>query len=543
MRLVVFLALPLLLAADTKPVPDPAAVRGRQLAEATFRFQASVFAGKEFPSGSLSRAEQIADVLGRDPKVSLVFYAADLSRVTRPEKPGPYAVHITIEPTSGRKLVRFVTLYRTATEVPAGQRFDGDKPDDFARAMGPNVAVIKRHAEPLSKVLGKRTFGEWSRDPRAARLLAGLALSKPLEAPLHSYDDAWAVERQWWVDLKRRRIYAGEKYDSAPLVCPRPIEGKPSRVVRAGTEEEAGVKKGTAEKLDRVFQEFARDTDHPFAVCIVRKGVIVLHRAYGTRDGKPNPMTVNTPTWMASVTKTMSATLMLMLIDQGRVKLDDPVDKYLPALRGIDVKKPLTIHHLYTHTNGLTLDGYPGWSDELADVPERIAAYYDRLKVGQEWAYTGTGNTLGSKIFEMVTGTAIPQAYHKYLFGPLGCTGTQVTDTHAGAYSIPLDMAKFGQMLLNRGAYGKWRFFREETFEKMLPGKLDKLLGPGAKRTFGFGLDGQREAFGHGTASGAIFSIDTKRELVFIMTRNRYGKNQDRYNGQWWKVLHEGIGK
>jgi CubicO group peptidase (beta-lactamase class C family) len=203
----------------------------------------------------------------------------------------------------------------------------------------------------------------------------------------------------------------------------------------------------------------------------------------------------------------------------------------------------LTIHHLFTHTSGLALDDWPGWSDDLHDVPERITAYYDRLRVGQEWAYGGTGNILGGKVFEMVTGTAIPQAYHKHLFGPLCCTGTEVADTHGGAFSIPLDMAKFGQMLLNRGSYGKWRFFREETFQKMLPGKLDKLLGPGASRQFGFGLDGSPKRFGHGAASAATFHVDVERQLVVIMTRNKYGKNQDKYNGLFWQAIDEGMSK
>jgi CubicO group peptidase (beta-lactamase class C family) len=276
-------------------------------------------------------------------------------------------------------------------------------------------------------------------------------------------------------------------------------------------------------------------------VCIVRKGVIVLHKAYGTRDGKP--MTVDTKSWMASVTKTMAATLMLTLIDQGKVGFDDSIDKHLEVFSGIKVTRPLTIHHLFTHTNGLTLDGWPGWSDDMPDVAERIAAYYDKLRVGKEWAYTGTGNIVGGKLFEMVTGTAIPQAYHKHLLGPLGCTNTEVSDTHAGAFSIPLDMAKFGQMLLNKGSYGKWEFFRPEMFQKVLPGKLDKLLAPGAKRQFGFGLDGSATRFGHGAASAATFHVDTERELVVIMTRNKYGKNQDKYNGMMWKAIDEGIGK
>ena len=404
--------------------------------------------------------------------------------------------------------------------------------------LGLDPAVVGRHAEVISKTLRDRPYAEWSADPATARLLAGLALAKPIQGPLHSYDDAFAAERQWWVDLKRKRIYADEKFAAVRFTGPSTLD-KPAPVIRTGTEEQAGVVKGTADKLDAVLKQFAADTDHAFAVCLVRRGVIVLHKAYGSRDGKP--MTVDTPSWMASVTKPMSATLMLELIDQKLVGLDDPVGKYLPALRGIPMRKPLTIHHLYTHTGGLTV-GWPGWSDDLHDVPERIAAYADRVPVGKDWNYTGTGNMLGSKAFEMVTGTALPVAFDKYLLGPLGCTATHVTDSHSDTYSIPLDMAKFAQMLLNRGSYGKHRFFREETFTKvMLPGKLDKLLGPGAKQQFGFSLDGTTTKFGHNTASGANFHIDADRELVYIMTRNKYGKNQDKYNGMIRKVIDEGI--
>jgi CubicO group peptidase (beta-lactamase class C family) len=121
-------------------------------------------------------------------------------------------------------------------------------------------------------------------------------------------------------------------------------------------------------------------------------------------------------------------------------------------------------------------------------------------------------------------------------------TNTHVTDTHAGSYSVPLDVAKFGQMLLNKGAYGKHRFFSEKTFtDVMLPRRLDKLLGDDTKKTFGFGLDGSAERFGHGAASAATFHVDAKRKLVVIMTRNRYGKNQDKHNGLFWKAIDEGI--
>src|SRR4029078_11324243 len=93
------------------------------------------------------------------------------------------------------------------------------------------------------------------------------------------------------------------------------------------------LKAGTVEKIDAVLTEWAKDDDQAFAVCIVRNGVIVLHKAYGTRDDKP--MTVDTPSWMASITKPMSSSLVLMLADRGLLKLDGSLGTYSREVRGI----------------------------------------------------------------------------------------------------------------------------------------------------------------------------------------------------------------
>lgn len=516
--------------------PDNA--RARQLAHVEYVFSRHVFAGKEFPGGSLRYSPALKGAVGPETPVRITFYSAELEKVSSPTKPGPYAAVVRIEPRGARPLVRLVTLYRAAADKGS-----------LAQIAGVKEEAVNRNAGLLKRLLGEGKFGEWAARPQAARALAGLYLTRDFTPGASKWDDALALERQWWVDIKCKRLYPGVRALGARFAGPTEIKGPPAQVLREGTEEEAGFKKGTAARLDAVLQQFAKDTDHAFAVCLVRKGVIVLHKAYGERDGKP--MAVDTPSWMASVTKTMSASLMLQLIGQGVVKPSDPVERYYPALAGLRKgKRPLTIHHLYTHTSGLTMDGFPGWNDDLHDVPERIAAYADLLRVGEEWSYTGTGNMLGTKALELLTGKAAPQAYHEYLLKPLGCTNTHVTDTHAGAFSVPLDMAKFAQMLLNRGAYGKWRFFPEETFTGlMLPGPLEKvaptrrlfgfIIAP-SRRVFGFGLDGSKTRFGHGTASGAVFSIDAGRQLIFIMTRNKYGKNQDKYNGLIWKVIDEG---
>jgi CubicO group peptidase (beta-lactamase class C family) len=523
------------------PPPSLSNARARALAQVTPAFAAYVFDGADFPACSVPLSPELQRAYGPF-RIRTAYYDASFRPVKRAERPGAYGAVVDILPRTGPTQRRFVTLYRTARPLPPDANFADNQRDDLLRAAGLGGAapVAARQTELLKARLLGRPFSAWSRDLQAARLLAGLAHSAGERGPVGKHNDAFASDRQWWVGLKRK-LYGWDRQFSRALVAPRPRKGKPAPVVRAGTLAEAGLKPGSAERIDAALQAFARDTDQAFAVCIVRRGVIVLHKAYGRRDGKP--MTVDTKSWMASITKTMAAACMLMLIDRGLVDFDDSVEKFFPPLEGTRASRPLTIHHLYTHTNGLTLYGWPGWSDDMPDVAERLSAYYDRLRVGQEWAYTGTGNILGGKVLEAVTGEAVPAFYHKYLFGPLGCAHTDVTDTHAGAFSTPLDMAKFGQLLLNRGSYGDKEYFRPETFAKMPPGRLDKLLGPGAKRTFGFGLDGTAKKFGHGAASAATFHVDTERELVVIMTRNRYGKNQDKYNGKFWDALNAGIVK
>lgn len=524
---------PLLLAlAFTLPTADEVAARERMTAK--FGLTPSVL----LPGSGLAvRDVAIYDRTG-----------AELKALPRS---GPvFAVH-TLPAGDGRTSTRYQTLF-CAAELPTGGRdipadkaaakalaawvFDPAKPEELARLAGVDAALVKLHAGLIAGVCKDRPLAELIADDRFARLLAGLSVMPKDVERVSRLDDAFAHERQAWVTV-RRKLTGLDKEFPKPFTGPDLIKGLPAPEVREGTEEEAGVKPGTAAKIDAALTAWAKDDDQAFAVCVVRNGVIVLHKAYGTRDGKP--MTVDTLSWMASVTKPMSASLMLMLVDRGMVSLDDPVSKFVPALRDIKVKTPLLVRHLHTHTNGL--DRYPTNDDTLNDLEYRVADCYPALRVGQYWAYNGGGYALGGKVIEDVSGEAVPLFFQKHLLAPLGCTGTEVSGTHADAYSVPLDVAKFGQMLLNRGAYGKYRFFSEETFEKMLPRKLTAELGPDAAKTFGFGLDGQPKKFGHGAASAATFSVDVDQKLVVIMTRNKMGKNQDKYNGKFWEAITAGL--
>lgn len=453
----------------------------KKLSDFTPAFEKYAFDGDDFPA--------LKPAAGFEQAVT--FYDATYAPVTKPTEAGVYGAVVVVTPTGRPASKRYATL------------------------------VKAKDAKPVDAKAARTLAGE---------ILAGNALGT------NSWDDALAHERQWWVGLKRK-LNGWDKKFPGPVVAPDPIKTEPAPVVREGKPEEAGVKPDTSDKIDAACKLYEADTDEAFAVCIVRNGVIVHHKAYGTRAGKP--MTVDTPSWMASVTKAFCAANMLVLIDRKLVDFDDDAAKFFPSLKGVEPKgKPLTVRNLFNHTGGLA-----DWrtdDDKQNDIDERLAQSYGQIDVGREWKYGGSGNALGGKIIEAVSGEALPIFYRKHFLEPLGCTGTFVVGSHADMKSIPLDMAKFGQLLLNKGSYGKWRFFTSETFDKMLPAKMTFAVGM-KERTFGFGLDGSPTKFGHGAASAATFNVDVEKKLVTIVTRDKIGKNYDKYQGKVMDAVRAGL--
>jgi CubicO group peptidase (beta-lactamase class C family) len=524
-----------------KEVMSDAEKRVRAVVDLKFGYKDYVITEGELPPAAFEQPEKAKEVLGR---YTIKQFAFDQTPAppenAKPTYAPPRAIHVQVIPETGPSYRRFFTIFRTRKPVDAGWKFTPDTAKELADWAGVDPNVVKVQQPIIAEVLRDRTFADFKKDPRAARLLAGLTLIDPKSTTYRKNTDALAQERNRWVILKRQ-LNGSDKEFPKPVVAPDRIEGKPALVVREGTAAEAGMKPDAAAKLDAVLTDWAKEDEEAFAVCIVRKGVIVLHKAYGTRDGKP--MTTDTKSWMASITKPMSCSCMMMLVDRSLVGLDEPIDKYLPALRGIKVAKPLTVRHLYTHTAGLSK--WPGewYQDELPDIEERVALAYPHLQVGKEWAYNGQSYTLGGKIIETVSGEALPLFFFHHLLTPLGMEHTDITGTHADARSTPLDIARFGQMLLNKGAYGDKRFFKEETFAKMLPKKLTDVLGPDTQKTFGLGLDGSAEKIGHGAASGATFHIDRTEELIIVQTRNKYTKAQEKWGGKFHEAIRNGIEK
>jgi len=499
----------------------------------------AVFSG-ELPEVRFERPLWIEALIGPY-QIKTTYYDSEYNVVTGAQKPGRYAAVAEIVTESGQTYRRFLTLYCLPAPLGWSARVL-DAPLAFGPALGVDAQAVAAHPSAAVDLVNGQLRESFNRSTGMAVLLAGLSQSTPAGQVDDFYARPEQLDRQWWVGLKRK-LYGWDKQFAEPFVCPRPIEGDPAPTIREGTLQQAGMNPDAADKIDAMLTEWAADTDEPFAVCVVRHGVIVLHKAYGTRDGKP--MTVTTRSWMASLTKMVSGTLMMMLVDRGLIDLDDRADKYLPPLRGREGNKPLTVRHLYTHTNGMAWH----WGSDVNDMEERIASLLPFYEVGKRYAYNGTGMELACKILEGVSGESLPNFYRNHLLGPLGCEHTHVGNASSDAASVPLDMARIGQMLLNKGAYGNMRFISPQTFEKMLPERLTKVLGPDTDQVYGMGTrffedEGLgKGTFAHGAASAAIMRIDPENDLVVVMTRNAAGKNFEKYRPRFIEAVAQGIAR
>ena len=497
-----------------------------------------IFSGKTLPELDFERPLWIKELIG-DYSINTVYYDTNHVVVTEADAVGRYGAVSEIKCQDGRTYRRFTTLYRCANDYrPWRLHFDAQM--SIPKEFGVPVAAAEAYKDEINGLAGRLIGGSIGRSSDAATFFAGLGELDVDGGPAGYFNNPWQIDARWWLPVKRK-IYGWDKDYPTPFVCPRDRVGEDAHVVRKGSLREAGMKRGFPRKLHALLKEWAADTDEAFAVCVVRHGVIAFHKAYGTRDGKP--MTVDTKSWMASTTKMMSGSLMIMLADQGLIDLDDRLDKYLPPLRGLTANKPVTIRHCYTHTTGLD----ENWVPRGNDMEERYASVLPYYQVGAKYSYNGDGMNLACKVLEGVSGETLPDFFKKHLLAPLGCENTDVSDAAGSAKSTPLDMARIGQMLLQKGAYGDKQFFSEESFQRMLPQRLVNILGPDTDRVYGIGTSFFENeglgagTFAHGAASAATTRIDPVNDLVIVMTRNSAGTNHRKYHQRFIDTIVAGL--
>ena len=282
----------------------------------------------------------------------------------------------------------------------------------------------------------------------------------------------------------------------------------------------AGMDPARLKEIPARLQKFVDEDTIAGAVTLVaRQGETASLETVGFADlATHKPMRADSLFWIASMTKPITATAVLMLQDQGKLSIDDPVEKHLPEFKNqwlvqeksansvtlVRPARPITLRDLLTHTSGLGDVPSPRPNATLAELVMAYSQQPLRFPPGSKWEYSNAGiNTLG-RIVEMVSGQKYAEFLQKRLLGPLGMKdttfwpnasqarriaksyqpstdgrGLEETDIFflkglpltdrtrtpypaGGLFSTAQDMGRFYQMILNGGEWRGQRLISRE---------------------------------------------------------------------------------
>jgi CubicO group peptidase (beta-lactamase class C family) len=191
-------------------------------------------------------------------------------------------------------------------------------------------------------------------------------------------------------------------------------------------------------KIDAVFARWTDQTPG-CAVGVSRAGKPIAQKAYGMADLEHDvPNRPDTIFEAGSVSKQFTAAAVLLLVQEGRLSLDDPARKYVPELP--DYGAPLTIRHMLQHTSGLrdwgevaSLAGWPRTSRvhthaHVLDILSRQKAL--NFPSGTQYSYSNSGYNLAAVIVARVSGKSFAEFSRERIFEPLGMTRTSWRDDH-----------------------------------------------------------------------------------------------------------------
>jgi CubicO group peptidase (beta-lactamase class C family) len=345
-------------------------------------------------------------------------------------------------------------------------------------------------------------------------------------------------------------------------------------LVIEGSPRQAGLDAKALRRIDGLVQAGIRKRAFPGAVVLVmHNGVIAKESAYGYavlyRDdhfqhlAQPLPMRADTLFDLASLSKLFTTTAALQLYDEGKLKLDAPVARYLPAFAQ-NGKQGVTVRMLLTHTSGLP-PGIPLWRQH-GSVSARLSSLYrvkPQFRPGTRYVYSDLNLILLGEIVERVSGQSLDRYIAAHITGPLGMRNTlynpsaqlrprvaageyqpwtgrgllwgQVDDQnawalggvagHAGVFSTAHDLAVFAQMILNGGRYGVVQILKPGTVRLMVSnqGLADAPHGLGweLEQPWYMGSMASPATIGHTGFTGTSIVINLKQRLVCILLTNR----------------------
>ena len=314
-------------------------------------------------------------------------------------------------------------------------------------------------------------------------------------------------------------------------------------ILREGTPEEAGFSPEKMARVRNLAASWVEDGTTPSLVVLVaRRGVIVLHEAFGklTPDENSPPLSTNSLFPMTSITKTITATAAICLAEDGLLGFNRPVASYIPEFSG-EGKDAVLVHHLLTHTSGLRQEEIDAHVAQISDdlvIPPPDATQHPAIQEslyetygaplwkppGEEMSYSDLNFDLLGEIVRRVSGASLIDFTRDRIFAPLGMNDTyfilpeslrhgavrrptgapfsargedtlmDVPFAAAGVSTTALDMAVFGQMFLNRGRYADARVLSSPSVAAMTRNQISGIsttfMGEfHAEASWGYGWD------------------------------------------------------
>ena len=301
---------------------------------------------------------------------------------------------------------------------------------------------------------------------------------------------------------------------------------------------------------------------------------IICSDAVGYADvAAKKPMKEDALFWIASMTKPFTAVAFMMLADDGKVSLDDPVAKYIPQMSNLWVTaaktndtltlkrlaRPITLRHLLSHTSGLPFLT-PILSADLTSQPadQQVLSFTMNpleFQPGEGYRYSNEGIDTVGRVIEIVSGMPYERFVQTRLLDPLGMRDTtffptaeqvgrlakpygadkekrglvetklpfmrppfdrpgRYAEAGGGLFSTGGDLARFCQMLLNKGTCGGKRLLSESALAEL---KKIQTGQPNQKYGLGFAVDCDGHgAFGHGGAAATNMTVYPEEGLALI---------------------------
>ncbi|HKC80023.1 MAG TPA: serine hydrolase [Gemmatimonadaceae bacterium] len=317
--------------------------------------------------------------------------------------------------------------------------------------------------------------------------------------------------------------------------------------------------------IERVIERGIKAGGYPGASVVVgRKGAAVFEKGFGKLSWSSTSTAVDAQRTIydvASLSKVVGTTTAIMILfDEKKIGLDDPVVNYIPTFGGGD-KDRVTIRQLLTHTSGLPA-GRDIWRIAQTPLEARALVLNTPLegRPGAQYIYSDLGADVLGLIVEVVASEPLDKFLTRRVFDPLGMNETfyrpadslryriaptevtpprgyplrgEVHDEnayalggvagHAGLFSTAADLSVFAQMMLNGGEYNGVQIISKPTVELFTSRSFGhRALGwDTAEGDYGSGRYLGPTAYGHTGFTGTSMWIDPEREMFVILLTNR----------------------